>query len=45
MDQDLARDAQMYNAMVHVSVAYTKPKKGVFKFIKTRSIKRKDSMA
>ena len=35
----------MYNATVHVYLAYPKPKRGVFMFVKTRSFKRKDSLA
>ena len=39
LDQDLAMDSHEYNAKVHVSYAYPKPKRGVFVFIKTRSFK------
>ena len=45
MDQDLAMDSHEYNATVQVSYVYPKPKRGVFMFFKTRSLKRKVSLA
>ena len=43
--QNLAKDDKMYDATVHAYFAFPKPKRGVFVFVKTRSFKRKDSLA